>query len=67
MLWSGYRSGCQPTLEAAGFKPGVVQLTFVAGVLGFVLVGVAKDKCGSHQSLEWKNKTVPSGCRPVWS
>jgi len=33
ILWSGYRPGCQPTLEAAGFKPGVAQLTFGAGVL----------------------------------
>ncbi len=61
-----YRSGCQPTLEAAGFRPGVVQLTFGAGVLASLLVGVARDKCGSHQFLEWKNKGIDLPGTNAW-
>jgi hypothetical protein len=37
---------------------GGIQLTFMAGVVGSVLVGVARDKSGSRQSLEGKSKGV---------
>jgi hypothetical protein len=39
--------------ERSGMVEGEIQLTFVAGVLGSVLVGVARDKSDLLQSLEW--------------